>query len=202
MRIVAVALAGMSVAAVTALRVTESGGSSAPATTASASASSRELPPDDFAELARIFDPILRPHGLRLTRGGLADGPGSKADASLRGRHLAVYVEPLDAAHSERDYLDTLVSSAQAFLPGVFEAWPGLASMDVCQEPPPGVDDRRVPPPVTVLEVTREQAEAVDWLTLDLPVLVAAGDEQRVSLFVAEELIRHDRYVRARLGAD
>lgn len=147
-----------------------------------------ELPPDDFDTLAAVFDPRLEPLGMRLTRGGLADGPGAGYDESIRGRHLALYVEPQSTEHGPDAYLSTLVTTAQVFLPVVFEQWPALASMDVCQEPPPGVDDRREPPPVTTVEVTREQAAQVDWAGLALPALVAAAERGQVALFVAEDV--------------
>ena len=65
--------------------------------------------------------------------------------------------------------------SAQAFLPEVFERWDELRTFDVCQEPLPGEDDRKEPPPVTQLFGTRAEAADVDWQTVTLAEL-AHGD--------------------------
>lgn len=151
-------------------------------------ASDPALPPDESEALAALFDPALEPLGLRLTRGGLADGPGAADDPLLAGRHLALYVEPIAEDHTAAQYLDTLVSSARVFLPEVFNRWPDVASMDVCQEPPPGADDRAVPPPLTTLEVTRAQSDALDWATLDLAGFAEAAAAGSMSLFVHGDL--------------
>ncbi|HUF85625.1 MAG TPA: hypothetical protein VMQ81_13660, partial [Acidimicrobiia bacterium] len=54
----------------------------------------RSLPPNDFEQLADIFDPKLEPLGLKLTRGALIDTAEGRYRPSDTGRHLAVYVEP------------------------------------------------------------------------------------------------------------
>lgn len=160
------------------------------------------LPPDDFAFFEREFGPALESAGLRLTRAGLQSVPGDYgADVGDEPRHLALYVEPLSASFSNDEFLDSLVGSARVFLPEVFEAWPGLVSMDVCQEPPPGVDDQPAPPPVTVLEMTREAAQTLAWDTIDLTGLVAAKDDQLVKLIVAPRLRVLERW-KAATGAE
>lgn len=194
MRTAAIVVAAFAVIAVVAIRVVDGGGSSderlatvADDTTPGEPATDPpygELPPDDREAVAAMFEPALEDLGLRLTRAGLADSPGSGQDPSLRGRHLALYVEPLDADHSAAEYLDTLIASARVFLPAVFERWPDLASMDVCQEPPPGVDDRTAPVPYTVLEMGRDEAAQIDWSTIDLAGLAGARDAGLVRLHV------------------
>lgn len=217
MRTAAIVLAVLAAATVGVIRLVDGGDPSsrassraaAPATDAGAAtpgvpaadAGGDELPPDDYEALAAIFEPALEPLGLRLTRGSLADSPGAGEDPSLRGRHLAVYVEPVSADHGAGDYLDTLITSARVFLPGVFETWPGLASMDVCQEPPPGVDDRQVPPPYTVLELGRAEAADVDWATVDLAGLLEAREAGRVRLFVDDAIVGHPAYGEAEAAA-
>ena len=160
------------------------------------------MPPGDLEALAAVYDPILEPVGLRLTRAGLTDGPGAAADPSLRGRHLALYVEPLDSSHTPEQYVDSLLSSTRVFLPDVFERWPALASMDVCQEPPPGVDDRPVPPQVTVLELTAAQAAKVSWAGMDLVALMTAAETQGFALFANAEVEATAAWATARAEAE
>lgn len=197
----AVVVATIAVVAVVAIRVVDGGGSSderaatvvgdtTPAEPAT-DPTYGELPPDDYEAVAAMFDPALEELGLRLTRAGLADSPGAGEDASLRDRHLALYVEPLDADHTAADYLDTLITSARVFLPTVFDRWPDLVSMDVCQEPPPGVDDRTAPVPYTVLDMSRDDAAQIDWATIDLAGLAEARDAGRVRLHVNEAVAEH-----------
>jgi len=135
------------------------------------------LPPNDFAELAAMFDDELERLGLQMTRGALVDTTGGYEESDT-GRHLAVYVEPT-AEYTTADYTDGIVPSAQVFLPEVFERWDRLETFDVCQEPLPGADDRKEPPPVTQLYVSREEADAIDWETVGLAELVDAAQPAR-----------------------
>lgn len=180
--------AALGAAAVVGAAVLVTADDSSPESAGEEPASEPALPPDDAEALAALFDPALEPLGLRLTRGGLADGPGAADNPLLAGRHLALYVEPIAGEHTAAQYLDTLVSSARVFLPEVFERWPDIVSMDVCQEPPPGVDDRAVPPPLTTLEVTRAQSDALDWATIDLAGFAEAAAAGSMSLFVHGDL--------------
>jgi hypothetical protein len=150
------------------------------------------LPPNDFEALAEMFDEDLEPLGLRLTRGALID-TSSGYEESDTGRHLAVYVEPT-GEYTTADYTDGIVPSAQVFLPEVFERWDRLQTFDVCQEPRPGEDDRKEPPPVTQLYSSREEADAIDWATVDLAQLVAAAEPRRrdFRLYVSPT-VRSDR---------
>src|SRR5680860_1291267 len=134
-------------------------------------------PPDDFAGLAAMFDDGLERLGLQMTRGALVDTTGGYEESDT-GRHLAVYVEPT-AEYTTADYTDGIVPSAQVFLPEVFERWDRLETFDVCQEPLPGADDRKEPPPVTQLYVSREEADAIDWETVGLAELVDAAQPAR-----------------------
>jgi len=150
----------------------------------------RSLPPNDFEELADIFDPQLKPLGLKLTRGALIDTRNGRYRPSDTGRHLALYVEPTGAEYTPVDYAEGIVPSAQVFLPEVFRRWSDLKTMDVCQEPLPGDDDRKEPPPVTQLFVSRAEARDLDWDTVTLPDLVAAAEPLRESyrLYLAPEV--------------
>jgi hypothetical protein len=146
----------------------------------------RSLPPNDFDELADIFDPELEPLGLKLTRGALIDTRGGRYRPSDTGRHLAVYVEPT-GQYTPAEYAEGIVPSAQVFLPEVFRRWDHLKTFDVCQEPLPGQDDRKEPPPVTQLFLSRAEARDLDWKDVTLGELLAAKEPPResFSLYVA-----------------
>lgn len=136
----------------------------------------QHLPPNDFDELAEMFDPQLEELGLRLTRGALVDTTEGY-EVSDTGRHLALYVEPT-GDYTAADYAENIVTTAQLFLPDVFERWDRLETFDVCQEPLPGEDDREEPPPVTQLFVSRPDAAEVAWADVTLPELVEATTPQ------------------------
>jgi hypothetical protein len=163
----------------------------------SASDESERLPPNDFDELAEMFDPRLEPLGLRLTRGALVDTDGGY-EVSDTGRHLAVYVEPT-GEYTTADYTEGIVTTAEVFLPEVFERWDLLETFDVCQEPLPGEDDRREPPPVTQLYVARDEAAAVDWETVTLTELIAAATPSpgTFRLYVAPAVMSDPAYAEA-----
>jgi hypothetical protein len=130
------------------------------------------LPPADQAALARLFDPALRPLGLRLVRGALERPPTYAVDP--HGQHLAIYVQPI-GVYTSGDYLDNVTRVASIFLPAVFRRWRGLRSFDVCQEPPAALDPSAEPLPVTQLVVTRRGAGEVRWQHVTLAGLVAAA---------------------------
>ncbi|HEX6311128.1 MAG TPA: hypothetical protein VF152_05845 [Acidimicrobiia bacterium] len=163
----------------------------------SGSERAERLPPNDFDQLAEMFDPELAPLGLRLTRGALVDTDGGY-EVSDTGRHLAVYVEPV-GDYTPADYVDGIVTTAQVFLPDVFERWDRLETFDVCQEPLPSDDDREEPPPVTQLYVARADAAAVEWETTTLPELVAATTPSSPSfrLYVAPAIASDPAYLEA-----
>lgn len=161
-----------------------------------ASAGPREpsLPPSSRNDLAAIFDKKVKPFGLRVTRAALVN-PRQRRDPS--GTHLAIYVEPT-GDYTIDDYLAGTVDVSRVFLPFVFERWKGLKTFDVCQEPRPPVDDRKVPAPETQVYATRAGAKLVDWKTVDVATMIttsrdeatAAGKQRpvRFSLFVAKHL--------------
>ncbi|MEX0873547.1 MAG: hypothetical protein WD646_10770 [Actinomycetota bacterium] len=153
-------------------------------------------PPVRAAALRPIYGPALAELGLVLTaRNGLIDRSDGGYRNSAEGTHLALYVEPVDE-RTTPDYVDGIVSVTKVFLPDVFERWPGLESFDVCQEPPPSVDDSSEPEPITQIEVTREQATGIDWSTVTLADLVSAAEEKppRVSLHVSDAVARSPEF--------
>jgi len=165
------------------------------ACSSSSDSTESRLPPNDFDELAEIFDPKLKPLGLQLTRGALVDTDNGGYEKSDRGHHLALYVEPT-GEYTPEQYARGIVPSARIFLPTVFDRWPGLKTMDVCQEPLPGVDDRESPPPVTQIYVTRAEAERFDWDDARLADVIAAASRGRrgFTLYVAPSLVADPSY--------
>lgn len=124
------------------------------------------LPPTDLAALQALFDPRFDALDLHVTRGSVASLEG--------GDHLALYVEPAgDADVTAEGYADRVMPSLAAMLPELFDTFPGLASFDLCQEPPAAVDDTETPPPETLVLLTREQVLSVDdWSTLSIAELI------------------------------
>jgi len=159
--------------------------------------SDRELPPGSRADIEKEFSSAVAKLGLHITRAGLASQLGSR-DYDPAGRHLAVYVES-DGPVGADVYVANLVPVAQIFLPEVFERFPQIDSFDVCQEPPPGVDDRAEPRSWTQVLVTRRQVPAVDYDRLDLAQLVSAAylPPPRLSLSVVPEVARSPLWSRA-----
>jgi hypothetical protein len=141
------------------------------------------LPPRTFDALSAIYAAPLEALGVRLTRASLIQLPA--------GPHLQLYAEPMGAA-SNADYVRRITTLAKAVVPDAFAQWPALASLDVCQEPLPGVDDSADPPPVTVLFITRAEAAAIAWDTatvtdLRRAVTAATGGELQVNAAVAAD---------------
>jgi hypothetical protein len=130
------------------------------------------LPPNDVAQLKAIFDPLVEPYGLHLTRGALIDLSDGYVPSDT-GTHLALYVEPTDdEAYTEADYIDGIWDLTALVTPLVFDTWSGLATYDICQEPRQSDDPAYEPFPVTQVELSREAAEGYDFETGDLPSLV------------------------------
>jgi hypothetical protein len=138
-------------------------------------APARRLPPSDRDALARIFDPKLEALGLRTTRARLQSLRSYKE--TPRGRHLAIYVEPIDDSFTNADYVSTYTDLAKVFLPFVYNRWKGLKSFDVCQEPLNRADPREEPPPLTQILVTRKGLRSVNWRTVTLAELLRIADE-------------------------
>lgn len=163
----------------------------------SASEEALALPPTAEAELAAIFDPLIEEYGLRLSRAALLE-LGEPYEESESGRFLGLYVEPT-GEYTPEEYLENLVPVARIMLTLSFERWPGLEVADVCQEPPPDVDDSETPTPETQVQVSREASAALDWEALALPELIAVArnDEPpgvvlRISSRLAEEPLWQD----------
>lgn len=144
------------------------------------------LPPHAFEELEALLGPLAAPLGLEVTRASLVD-----VDTYLQspsGTHLAVYV----VADRELDpdgYAANLLPLAVAFLPLVFERWPGLESFDVCQEPY-AWSGTGTPPSVTIVDLDREAASRVDWGAVDLAGLLAAAAAEAGMTVTANTAVR------------
>lgn len=168
-----------------------------------------KLPPSDLEGVAAIFDPRLAALGLRVARAGLQD-PTDGYAASPSGTHFAVYVEPT-GAYSNAQYVDGLLRATRRFLPKVFRRWKGLVSFDVCQEPPPEVDDAEVPAPLTQVWITRGRARALGaWRKFTLTDLFLAtrdvanrrpGGGSKLIVFVDTSLRDEPAYVEALTSA-
>ncbi|MDP8975934.1 MAG: hypothetical protein M3N28_06150 [Actinomycetota bacterium] len=130
-------------------------------------------PPRTREALVREFGAEVERLGLRITRAGLVERLGASG-YDEDGRHLAVYVEPtgpLDIG----GYVANVDRLAKVFLPKAFNRLAQIDSFDVCQEPPPGVDDREQPTVMTQLLVNRSQAQAIDWQAIRLEHMLAAS---------------------------
>jgi hypothetical protein len=146
-------------------------------------APSDDLPPldtfsiDDITELAEIYGPPLAELDLVITRGGVVE--------FQEGNHLQLYAEPTTPAeeNSPQVYLDRMLTSFQAIVPLLFDAYPDLDSFDLCQEvvpdPATATAEAGYEEPVTLFLLTRAGYESVDdWSTATLEDLFAvAGDE-------------------------
>ena len=148
---------------------TTTAGTTAP-TTNGIPPTDEDLPPVELDALAAIFDPIVEPYGYRVGRAALIDRATYRETPD--GNHLALYLTPL-VAKTPDDYVADFMPLARAFMPAVFDAWPGLMSFDVCQEPYDW-EGSTSPPGLTILDVYREAAAEIDWEGVDLAGLLAA----------------------------
>ena len=159
---------------------------------ASSTTADEPFPPDTIAELAEIFDPQLEPMGLRFTRGALIDRTDGGYVPSPEGEHLALYVEPLDGVdYDTADYVDGLGTVTALVTPYVFERWSGVETYDICQEPPPEIDDSDAPVPYTQIEIDRQAADAVDWDTATTATVIELGRDADLRLVVTP-VVRED----------
>ena len=98
------------------------------------------------------------------TAAALIDRSGGGYVASPTGQHLALYVEPIDDRTMD-EYFDGILDVAVVFS-DIYDRWPGLETYDVCQEPPdPDGTQGPEPLPVTQIELTRAESDAIDWDT-------------------------------------
>ena len=153
----------------------------APATP-SPDATSSAFPPSDVDELAAIFDPLLEPYGLTTTRANLLETT-APYEPSPTGRFLGLYVEPT-GPYASSDYIQNIVPTARVVIVAAFERWPGIAIVDLCQEPPPGVNDEEAPPPETQVQISRDASAGLDWSELELADLIAEADDNDSDPFV------------------
>ncbi|MEX0663925.1 MAG: hypothetical protein WD598_04025 [Acidimicrobiia bacterium] len=142
---------------------------------AGAAISERRLPPPDREDLVRIFDPKVEDLGFRTTRARLQNLDTYAIDP--RGRHLAIYLEPIGDEFTDAAYVAAVTETAEVFLPLVFKRWKGLKSFDVCLEPLPAEDASEEPAPITQLLVTRPGLDDVDWKHAALADLIAASNK-------------------------
>jgi hypothetical protein len=152
------------------------------------------LPANDKETIGKVFAPQLDRLGLRLTRGALVDLNTGKPSAT--GTHLAVYVEPT-GPYTVDDYARRIVAVTKVFAPRSFDAWRGLASFDVCQEPLPEGDARPEPPPKTKVTMTRDAPRQVHWKGLDLPQLLIDAKRlgtRALSVYAEPEVRRTPMY--------
>jgi hypothetical protein len=160
-------------------------------------ASTTSLPPQDAADLEGIYGDALAEIGMRLTpRGGLIDRSGGGYVSSPTGRHLALYVEPIADERTPEQYLEGIREVAIVFS-DVFDRWPGLETYDVCQEPadPDGTQGEE-PLPVTQIELTHEQSDAIDWDEVTVTDLVrgSLAEPRMLSLRLSPELANDPAY--------
>ena len=115
--------------------------------------------------------------------------------ASPTGRHLALYVEPIGDRTID-EYFDGILDVALVFS-DIYDRWPGLETYDVCQEPtdPDGTQGPE-PLPVTQIELTRAQSDAIDWDTATVEDLVRASqvDPPGLTLRVSAQMAAHPAY--------
>jgi hypothetical protein len=164
-----------------------------------ATIATEEFPPNDFEELAAVFDPMLEPMGLVLTRGALIDRTDGGYERSDTGTHLALYVEPIDeASYTLDDYVIGVYDVTALVTPYVFERWTEIESYDICQEPPNAEDPSAEPFPVSQVEIDRASSDAFDWDGGDLEALLAASKEGGgVRVVTSRELREHPEFVLA-----
>ena len=146
------------------------------------------LPPQDLSSIRKVYDEALATMGLTLTRGALIDLTGGRYEPSPDGRHLALYVEPIDG-RTDEEYAEAAWTLSALITPDVFARWSGLDSYDICQEPLAEVDPSPEPNPVTQLNLTRAAADTVDWTNGSLTdLLVAARQSTDLRMYVNREI--------------
>jgi hypothetical protein len=159
------------------------------------------LPPQDLSSIRKVYDEALATMGLTLTRGALIDLSDGRYEPSPEGRHLALYVEPVDG-RTTQEYADAAWTLSALVTPDVFARWSALDSYDICQEPLPEVDPSPEPTPVTQLNLTRDAASRVDWVGGDLTsLLVAARQDTDLRMYVNREIRETPTFVAANAEA-
>ena len=161
------------------------------------------LPPQDLSELASIYDPLLAPLGVHITRAGLVDLDAGGYVLSAEGRHLALYVAP-DQPMTDDQYAAQIAPIAAALTTDVFSRYPGLESYDVCQEGPDlDGDPETLPTTKSQFNVERPGLGALAWDDLDLTELLSAIPTNRsIRLMAAIEVRRTPTFTAAQQAAD
>ena len=154
------------------------------------------LPPPKASDLEELYGEALAAVGMKLTdRGGLIDRSGGGYVASPTGQHLALYVEPIGDRTTE-EYIDGILDVALVFS-DIYDRWPGLESYDVCQEPldPDGTQGPE-PLPVTQIELTRAESDAIDWDKATVASLIegARADPPELVLRLSNDLVTDPAY--------
>ncbi|MDZ7676905.1 MAG: hypothetical protein U5K30_17795 [Acidimicrobiales bacterium] len=164
------------------------------------------LPTNDEDELKEMFEPLFEPIGQRVTRIGLYDlSQGFVRDDE--GDHLAIYTDPIDPAGEGWDaerYIAACVDGVRASTPFIFDTWPGIATMDVCQEPPQEEAPEPEPPIVTQVQMSRADYNLIDsWDDLTLTDLMVAKDRSPMTVRVRanDEVAAHPQWVEAQDAA-
>lgn len=158
----------------------------------------RQLPPNSVEAMRALYDPVLAPLGVRLTRAALIDTSGGRYTKSDDGTHLALYVAPLEpdpARYPAARYVEGMWTITALLTPDVFARWPGLQSYDVCQEgltpPPPGGE----PPTETQVNIERQAAEKVDWTSGSLVDLLSISiDDTAIRIVTSKQLRESPEY--------
>jgi hypothetical protein len=195
-RLLALLLAGVFAAGVPACGDDGATGTPEPGTQASPASDPPGLPPARALDLEPLYGEALAAIGMQLTdRGGTIDRAGGGYVASPTGRHLALYVEPIDDRTMD-EYFDGILDVALVFS-DIYDRWPDLETYDVCQEPtdPDGTQGPE-PAPVTQIELTRAQSDAIDWDTATVEDLVrgSRADPPELTLRVSAEMAAHPAY--------
>ena len=105
--------------------------------------------------------------------------------------------------HDRRSTIDGILDVALVFS-DIYDRWPGLETYDVCQEPadPDGTQGPE-PLPVTQIELTRAESDAIDWDTVTVEDLVrgSRADPPELALRVSTRAGRRPRLRRRIVGA-
>ncbi len=91
---------------------------------------------------------------------------------------LSIYVRPR-TARSADGYARRIVPLARDLVPVLFDRYPGVVGIDLCQESTNHDGADASPPPVTRVFVLRSDAADIDWANLDLQWLLGQPHGQR-----------------------
>lgn len=154
-----------------------------------------ELPTNDEATLTELFDPLFAPLDQHVTRIGLYDLSRGFVRDDV-GTHLAIYTEPIDPAGEGWDttrYVESIAPNLAACTPYIFDTWPGIETMDICQEPPQEQAPEPEPPIVTQVQLARADAARIDWADVELVDLFEARERSPETVrIVGDASIRAD----------